>query len=640
MVPEYLDQDELDYELLIRSVEDIGAMSDRKKRKMLAKALGYEKQNEIFLIRYLKSDVGEEIVRCEDKLKEHEQKIRSNVGVPEQHAFRLVHLGYRLINLQNTPMIPPVEWNRVMSLLYSYSRLMSEILDTEAAGGDEQEQNEESFSPTKKLAESTFRDDVIGQKRRLANSPLLFKANRKQAREDEKTDITDIDLAYAFSKLKGLRAEAKKHSEQDQKYNASNPFQIERNSTNPFWNMGNDEFNPPTNKGAIPKQQSGKLGVRLPDTQQKRSPTTNPGEPDEKQIPLVDVPRQKRENPFFNPNWPKVPVSGPISQLAHVDNNRGPSRDLPERLAFSDPRLANNPTYFVKKLPVSNWKLRYAGDDQGMQLNEFLWQVHHHVMAEQTTEHELLRSAYHLFTGLAREWYMRNFYNFSSWSEVITGLRQEFQHPDMDYAIRMQIYSRKQQRNESFKAFYSDILKKSRGLGDCMSDEELIATVCRNVRTDFRRSLMLVQINSLRELEMWGNKLDSLTPILWQTAETNTVSYEEAQQDSQSKFKYTEMENSFTPTGKGKQLKPQPQKQENQIKPQNYNDRFSIERKSQEYVDQYKPPNWDVCFNCRQTGHIAKNCEGRRKRYCWKCGLEGEQTKSCRYCSKNVNRTA
>lgn len=154
---------------------------------------------------------------------------------------------------------------------------------------------------------------------------------------------------------------------------------------------------------------------------------------------------------------------------------------------------------------------------------------------------------------------------------------------------------------------------------------------------------MLVQIDSLRELEMWGNKLDSLTPIIWQTGQTNAVSYGEAEyqnQDNQQKLSNSGTGNSVAPDFNRKQLKPQSKGQENQEKPQIRKDRFVTEKKNQEYVNQYKPPDRNVCFNCRQTGHIAKDCEGRRRRYCWKCGLEGEQTKECRYCSKNVNRTA
>lgn len=648
MVAENLELDELEYELVIRSIEDIDNMSTSKKRRVLMKALVSEREKEIFRVRYLKSDVNEEIEVCESKLNEHLDNIRSNRGIPEALAYRLIHLGYRLINLSNTSMVTPSENVRISALVSQFSILMANILGSEAAGGNDELGDEESFSPGGKLAESTFQEDLIGQKRRPANSPLSNRGHRKQAREDEVTDITDADIANAITKLKELRMEYQLQTGQTKYRRESNPPAKNRNETNPFIEV--DEHRAST--GAIPKKSSQsqvKPREYVQFIQKDGDPNsfTIPNKVSGKQNPFRQSTKTtsntvfEQKNPFELNAWPRPVTVNPASYPSEHDNNPMPPNQQ-ELRSFSDPRLATNPTYFVKKLPVSSWKIRYAGDDQGMQLNDFLWEVHHHVMAEQTTEQELLRSAYHLFTGLAKEWYIRNFYSFTSWTEVITGLRQEFSHPDLDFAIRMQVYSRKQQRNESFKAFYSDILRKSRGLADPFTDDELIATVCRNVRPDFRKSLMLVQINSRKELEMWGNKLDSLTPILWQTSQTNTLSSENDELQnriSQHKWRDPDRRNSVGQTRSETQAHDHSFKM-GQVKPPLSKDRYGPDKKSQEYVNQYKPPGRGICFNCRETGHIAKECESRRRRYCWKCGLEGEQTKDCRYCSKNGNRTA
>lgn len=223
MVAENLELDELEYELVIRSIEDIDNMSTSKKRRVLMKALVSEREKEIFRVRYLKSDVNEEIEVCESKLNEHLDNIRSNRGIPEALAYRLIHLGYRLINLSNTSMVTPSENVRISALVSQFSILMANILGSEAAGGSDELGDEESFSPGGKLAESTFQEDLIGQKRRPANSPLSNRGHRKQAREDEVTDITDADIANAITKLKELRMEYQLQTGQTKYRRESNP---------------------------------------------------------------------------------------------------------------------------------------------------------------------------------------------------------------------------------------------------------------------------------------------------------------------------------------------------------------------------------------------------------------------------------
>lgn len=377
----------MDYELVIRSIEAIDEMSLSKKRRTLMKALVAEKQNSIFITRYLESDIASEIDTCESKLYEHRDNIRSNRGIPEKLAFRLIHLGYRIINLQSTPMIPPGERSRIEALIKQYSLLMADMLDSEAGGEDDLE---ESFSPGGKRAESTFREDLIGQKRRPLNSPRFGRSQYKQAREDDESDFVDSGLEMALGKLRNLRMGFEKQLGQAQNRREPNPSRSERKSTNPFLTESEQRL---IQSGAIPKQKDHKASKSRVDHRDHFQPV---------------YPTQVVNDKTNFPSSVKDPVNS-NDQLLNRLNNTNPfttvptnsndsvsnSQMHPEIMTFTDPRLVPNPTYFVKKLPVSNWKMRYAGDDQGMQLNDFLWEVHHQAMAEQTTEQELLRSAYH-----------------------------------------------------------------------------------------------------------------------------------------------------------------------------------------------------------------------------------------------------
>lgn len=62
----------------------------------------------------------------------------------------------------------------------------------------------------------------------------------------------------------------------------------------------------------------------------------------------------------------------------------------------------------VKSIPVAKWPMKYAGDDRGIGLNDFLWEVNDWTKSEQVTESELLRSFGNLLSGKAKLWFTSN----------------------------------------------------------------------------------------------------------------------------------------------------------------------------------------------------------------------------------------
>ncbi|XP_055604681.1 uncharacterized protein LOC129752916 [Uranotaenia lowii] len=73
---------------------------------------------------------------------------------------------------------------------------------------------------------------------------------------------------------------------------------------------------------------------------------------------------------------------------------------------YAYPPERNN-TVSHRSLPVSLWKIeKYNGTDRGVKLNEFLALVEQLAQSERMSEHELFDSAFHLFDGPAKSWYM------------------------------------------------------------------------------------------------------------------------------------------------------------------------------------------------------------------------------------------
>lgn len=164
-------------------------------------------------------------------------------------------------------------------------------------------------------------------------------------------------------------------------------------------------------------------------------------------------------------------------------------------------------------LPVSKWNIsKYSGDDQGLRLNEFLELVQALSLAEHVSNHELFESAVHLFTGSALKWYMtqRSTGRLMNWEHLVFELRQTYMHPDLDALIKMKIYQRRQQRQESFHEFYFEMEKLFRSMCVQIPDQEKVQILQQNMRVDYRRQMTFIPIFNLETLVAAGQKLDAL----------------------------------------------------------------------------------------------------------------------------------
>lgn len=100
---------------------------------------------------------------------------------------------------------------------------------------------------------------------------------------------------------------------------------------------------------------------------------------------------------------------------------------------YSNPAIANNPLFFNlpnssthsrKSLPVSQWPIKYAGNDNGIGLN-LLRKVEIFAHSEKMTKEELFESAHFLLVGPAQDWFVANLHN-KNWDYFIQALRHQF----------------------------------------------------------------------------------------------------------------------------------------------------------------------------------------------------------------------
>lgn len=317
-----------------------------------------------------------------------------------------------------------------------------------------------------------------------------------------------------------------------------------------------------------------------------------------------------------------------------------------------------------KSLPVSKWKLnKYAGTDQGLKLNEFLVLVSQLALSERISEPELFDSALHLFTGPALNWYMtmRSSGRLASWQHLVSELRKAFAHPELDSLVRTRIYQRRQQRNETFQEYYYDMESMFRSMIVPMSDAEQLDVLKRNMRSDYKKTLLWKPIFSLPDLLEAGHIIDAsnfslYAKVFGHEKTSNAVSEIKidkgdpknfsnrppfkptTQQGSNpSKFKDdnskkkggTDEKKTNQPiqAGRSKEMDPK----EGPSKPTRTLDML---------IEAHRPPRSYECLYCRHTNHALEQCRSYRGSICMVCGFKGFETQNCPYCQKNGLQTA
>ncbi|XP_055551429.1 uncharacterized protein LOC129733877 [Wyeomyia smithii] len=306
-----------------------------------------------------------------------------------------------------------------------------------------------------------------------------------------------------------------------------------------------------------------------------------------------------------------------------------------------------------KRRPVSEWKLKYDGSDNGQSLMKFLKEVEFYARSENTSDRELFRSAIHLFSGSAKSWFMAGFENddFGSWNELKEELKREFLSPDHDQSSESRAVARKQGPREKFQDFFMDIQKYFNSLTKPMTERKKFDIVFRNMRADYKGYAVSTNIDNLVDLKHLGRRLDATYWFKYQTpasegqprvkpAQVNEVytgtKHKNALPNGNEQFKTRNFYNSH-----GRGGTDQGNKRARETQQENFKEREPDSQRGLDAIlERYQVPRDGVCFNCRLPGHHARECNKPRHKYCQACGFHDVDSECCPYCEKNAHKTA
>lgn len=264
------------------------------------------------------------------------------------------------------------------------------------------------------------------------------------------------------------------------------------------------------------------------------------------------------------------------------------------------PQVAQNgPRYQRNRNPIQGWNLVFTGDGRGLNINNFLTQVHLMARADWVSDQDLFMSAIHLLSGPARNWYVAFERNYNSWPELAAALREQFLPHDSDISLMREVESKFQGVNEPFVLYISDMINLFDHMQVPLSDNRKLKIITRNMLPYLRESLALVEIENVNHLIILCRRLESvrksITPM--------SSNYHQSRNQRVSEYQVDEVRNDT-----------------------------SRELNSNQNMTSFK------CWNCLESGHIFENCSQPKMRvFCYLCGELGQLANSCQICKSSKN---
>lgn len=256
-----------------------------------------------------------------------------------------------------------------------------------------------------------------------------------------------------------------------------------------------------------------------------------------------------------------------------------------------------------KLVPISQWGVKFSGDDS-YSVNAFVERVDELKDARNATEDDLWRCAIDFFQGDALIWYRANKDHVYNWGELVTLLKRTFQSPFYQDELLKEINDRTQGKDESITVYIAVMQNMFKRLPIQLTEREKLHILLKNIQPYFQRAICRDQFSSIPDL------MNVLRII-----DRTKVNCDRFQEPLTSK---TNLEPDLAYK---KSVK-------NEL----------CEVKETEHVNAVSTTNNKRCWNCRELGHVFRECKLPKQRlFCYKCGKFGVTTPKCS-CKGNEQR--
>lgn len=294
-------------------------------------------------------------------------------------------------------------------------------------------------------------------------------------------------------------------------------------------------------------------------------------------------------------------VFRPMRRSSHVDQ---PNFALPHRL---------DPARCFKI--VSGWNLKFDGN---CSVTNFIERVEELRVACCVSKPDLLGTSVVLFSGHALTWFRSVRSSISDWDHLVFLLRTTYLSPEYDEEIWNDLRNRSQGPEEKAAIFIAVMENLFRKLSERPPESKRLTIIRRNLLPYLQNQLALQRITAISELIQ-----------ACQTVEAVRLRSERVRPPPSNPRLVAEPHLMYRPLRSSTSAAIETALQS----VRGHSTEATI---SASPVVQSPNPSPEIrCFNCRNLGHVARNCGQPHRRRCYRCGESNVTIRNCPRCSGN-----
>lgn len=299
----------------------------------------------------------------------------------------------------------------------------------------------------------------------------------------------------------------------------------------------------------------------------------------------------------------RPPVSGSVGIARTPRNENGPPASFGCGLPMR--RLPHQQCNIIEKWP------KFTGESNSVPVIDFLRQIEMLCRSYGIEKEDLRIHAHLLFRDDAYVWYTTYEERFHNWDTLVFHLKMRYDNPNRDRLLREEMRNRKQRPNERFSAFLTEMETLAKRMMKPMAETEKYDIIIENMKVSYKRRLALEPIHSLEHLAQLCYKFDALESTLYNPKspvkpgtlnhldidEEQSLPCEEATEEELFAFKAKPSR-----PGTGQRI---------------HSNRQVVEKP---YDGVESNAISVLCWNCRRTGHMWRDCDKRKTIFCHICG--------------------